>query len=999
MRLRTHLLLLVVATLLPALIFAAVMVVSFSRQQIVAQEENLVDTARSYSSNIDRELTSEIRSLQGLATSKNLDLGNLTQFYEEATRFQKALSAWEAVVLTDPSGQQLVNIKLPSGSPLPHGDVPDMLKQIVETNRPTVSNLFFGPVAKRPVVAVGVPVVRDGKLKYVLTAKTSPGPLMEILSQGNIPSGWLVAVLDKNKFIIARNRDHDKFLGQPAGARLAAQTREAVAGLFEGTTLHGTSVATGFHRSELSGWTVAVEIPLSVFHTPVRRSLTIIGFGGILFLLAGILLAIILGRRIIFPLAALSASMDAFAHGKTDSSVRSSIVEIDDVAHALEYAAVARTQAERSLRENEERLRLAVEGGSIGTWHRNLSSGEIIWSDRCREIFGVAPNAPLSHEMFLDAIDPKDRDYVRDAHADAFRQRKQYDLQYRIVRPDGSSRWVSAIGRGSYDDAGNLIRIEGVVLDVTEQKMAAEYLLAAENRYRALIEHSPDGIGLISANGKVLYLSPATTRMTGYPLDERLGKFYVDIVHADDQLTVHETFSAVLQKPSASETLQFRYRHKDGSWRWIESVLTNMLDEPSVRAIVCNQRDITERKLAERDLQARVDELQWLHQISQRIFQSDELKTTAQIILDAASLVSSCDLGIIRLMDKTTGLLEPVASQGYKDPESPNQHRKIVENGTTDSLVQTVNLKHTLVQERLQDKPGLQNFKNEGIQSLITVPVRTDNHVLGILQLGNRTVRTFEPDLINLLETLGCNLGIAVQMNNHLDDALASQTQLRNLARKLVEAQETERRHIARELHDEVGQELTALKLSLGLAARSETSHEKSRLDDAADLIDKLVAKVRDISVRFRPAMLDDLGLLPTLLWYFKSFTEQTNIQVNFEHTLDRRFSTELETNAYRIVQESLTNAARHAKVSETSVHISANRQLFRIEIEDQGAGFDPITATQETAGLTEMRERAAAVGGHLTVLSAAGAGTLVAAEFPLEEERSDFTESRSTDG
>jgi signal transduction histidine kinase len=236
-------------------------------------------------------------------------------------------------------------------------------------------------------------------------------------------------------------------------------------------------------------------------------------------------------------------------------------------------------------------------------------------------------------------------------------------------------------------------------------------------------------------------------------------------------------------------------------------------------------------------------------------------------------------------------------------------------------------------------------------------------------------------------------------MNNLLEDALANQTQLRNLARKLVEAQETERRHIARELHDEVGQELTALKLSLGLAARSETGHEKSRLDDAAELIDDLVAKVRNFSLRFRPAMLDDLGLVPTLLWYFKSFTAQTNIQVNFQHTLDRRFSTELETTAYRIVQESLTNAARHAKVSEISVRISANRQFFRIEIEDHGAGFDPTTTTQETAGLTGMRERAASMGGHLTVVSFPGAGTLVLAEFPLKEGRSDFTDSRSADG
>jgi signal transduction histidine kinase len=417
------------------------------------------------------------------------------------------------------------------------------------------------------------------------------------------------------------------------------------------------------------------------------------------------------------------------------------------------------------------------------------------------------------------------------------------------------------------------------------------------------------------------------------------------------------------------------------------------------KVIQCDVRDVTDRKRAEEALQARHDELQWLHQISQRIFQSDELKETAQIILDAALLASSCDLGVFRLLSRKTGVLEPIASRGFECPGASLRPREFLADEPLRLLTKSFNLKQTIVLEKLQGEPGLQTFKNEGIESLIMVPVRTDDHMSGILQLGSRTPRTFEHNLINLLETLGYNLGIAVQKADLLEDSLASRNQLRNYARRLVESQEIERRHIALELHDEIGGILTGLRLTLFLVAESATSVADTDLGNALGMVDTLIERVRDLALRLRPAMLDDLGLLPALLWYLQNYAAHTNIHVNFEHRgLDRRFSTELETTAYRIVQESLTNAARHAKVSEISVRISANRQFFRIEIEDQGSGFNPNATTPTTAGLSGMRERAASLGGNLDVQSAPGAGTRVLAEFSLEEGRSDFTESRSAD-
>jgi signal transduction histidine kinase len=213
----------------------------------------------------------------------------------------------------------------------------------------------------------------------------------------------------------------------------------------------------------------------------------------------------------------------------------------------------------------------------------------------------------------------------------------------------------------------------------------------------------------------------------------------------------------------------------------------------------------------------------------------------------------------------------------------------------------------------------------------------------------------------------------------------------------LLDVQEAERRHIARELHDEVGQALTGLKLLLDMSTRlpaDEVTASARKLHDlreAQAMVNELMALVRDLSLDLRPAMLDDLGLLPTLLWHFDRYTAQTPVRVAFKHTglEGRRFAPEVETAAYRIVQEALTNVARHAGVSEVVVRLWADQETLGVQIEDGGTGFDPeaALAAGATTGLAGMRERAVLLGGQLTVESAPLAGTCVTAELPLAYE------------
>jgi len=213
---------------------------------------------------------------------------------------------------------------------------------------------------------------------------------------------------------------------------------------------------------------------------------------------------------------------------------------------------------------------------------------------------------------------------------------------------------------------------------------------------------------------------------------------------------------------------------------------------------------------------------------------------------------------------------------------------------------------------------------------------------------------------------------------------------LKVLSRRLMEVQEAERRKIALELHDEIGQVLTGLKLTLEMGSRLPAQQVGSTLEQVRGLVNDLMARVRKLSLDLRPAMLDDLGLLPTLLWHIEHYTAQTRVRVNFKHSglEKRRFAPEVETAAYRLVQEALTNVARHAQAAEATVRISTHRQTLLIEIEDNGRGFDveSVMMAGETTGFAGMRERVVLLEGQFTVESQPGAGTRLIAELSIAD-------------
>jgi signal transduction histidine kinase len=279
------------------------------------------------------------------------------------------------------------------------------------------------------------------------------------------------------------------------------------------------------------------------------------------------------------------------------------------------------------------------------------------------------------------------------------------------------------------------------------------------------------------------------------------------------------------------------------------------------------------------------------------------------------------------------------------------------------------------------DDPDVDNetMRLIGARSGLWVPLLVRGRAIGVLaahdKLGQE-VRFSDTDL-RLAETFATRGALAVDLSERI---------ARDSLRRVVEAQELERRRLARELHDETGQALTSILLGLkGLEEKLDDAGARASAAELRELVVATLQDVRRLAVELRPSALDDFGLVAALERLTASISEQTGIKIDFEPALTtERLPEEVETALYRIVQESLTNVVKHAQARNVSVLLTHREDAVKAIIEDDGRGFDPVERAGEGFGLGGMSERLALLGGRLEIESSGEAGTTIAAEVPL---------------
>jgi len=279
---------------------------------------------------------------------------------------------------------------------------------------------------------------------------------------------------------------------------------------------------------------------------------------------------------------------------------------------------------------------------------------------------------------------------------------------------------------------------------------------------------------------------------------------------------------------------------------------------------------------------------------------------------------------------------------------------------------------------------------------LILRPVKALARSSARLALGDLSVRT---GVVHTHDELG-QLTLAFDQmaqaleQRELERERAAQ-KLEVLSYRLVEVQETERRHIARELHDEIGQSLTVAEMNLQAALRSPgTVAKQRRLEESIKAVERVVEQVHDLSLNLRPSILDDLGLEPALRWYMHRQAALTGLQAEFRAaSLERRLDLVIETECFRVAQEALMNVVRHAQARAVTVDLSHRNGRLHLRVSDDGVGFDVAALRSEAVqgaslGLLSMEERTSLAGGGLEFYSTPGQGTEVHAWFPLRWQR-----------
>ncbi|MEN3370015.1 MAG: hypothetical protein V7609_2158 [Verrucomicrobiota bacterium] len=500
---------------------------------------------------------------------------------------------------------------------------------------------------------------------------------------------------------------------------------------------------------------------------------------------------------------------------------------------------------------------------------------------------------------------------------------------------------------------GRVVMVAGAGVDITDLTQAKDALNAQALRYKTLMETSTDSIYVLDENGDLQEANVAFLRQRGYTAAEMKG---LNVADWNARLSREQLQERMRKLRDSSAVFETRHRCKDGSIFDVEVCATGV-QIGGEQLIFCVTRDISERKQAEGRLRRSEEKFKALF----------DLAPVGISVLDWERNIIDANPAL----EQITRLSREELSRGV-------YLRRTILNG--DGTPQPPH----------EFASALAISQNRPISNLETGIVMENGETVWV-QVSVAPLALPDASAVCIAQDI-------TERKRAAEELKEANRQLRILSGQLFHIQEEERRHLARELHDEIGQALTAAKINLKIIAPEVPANASGRLTDSIELLDRLLIQVRQLSLDLHPSLLDDLGLAPALRSLLDQQAHRAGLRTRFYASESfETLNSGIQTTGFRIAQEAITNVLRHAKAQVVSVHLETDTGQLRIRIVDDGKGFDLAEVERRAHeglgfGLLGMRERAGLVGGRVRIISSPGKGTTVEVSLPFDSTGEDQT-------
>ena len=654
--------------------------------------------------------------------------------------------------------------------------------------------------------------------------------------------------------------------------------------------------------------------------------------------------------------------------------------------------AMERKQAERRLRISEARFKAFMDNSPAIAWMKD-EKGRYSYVNASWERYFKRRLEELQGKTDLDLWPRMVAEHVRESDGLVLTTRRPLQLSEMIPDSAGTLRtWLtykfplqSAVGDGL---------IGGMAMDLTEQERAKEALRDSEERYRRLVEVSPDAI-FITKQNEIAFINEAGLRMFGARhAQELLGKSIFDLITFGDQVAVEERLSDLMHRRRSFDFFEERIGCTRNGARLDTEVAVVPLIDRGVPAMQVVLHDITERKRAEREIQTRVDQQAAVAELGLYALKTRDLVA----LMDRAATVTAETLDVelcevLELQPDEHLLLR--AATGW--PSELVGHVTVPANSDTHAGY-TLNAGEPVILEDLRNETRFQTlYTLHGVISGLAVVIDAPDRPYGVLGAHTRERRRFTGHDVHFMQAMANVLADAVERKRGEEQLERAFSRLRQMSVRVATAEQEERRRIARELHDELGQALTCLKFDWAAITRHieeqpgfEPSAElEQELQSAGALIDRTIQSARRLMTSLRPAILDDLGFIAAIEAQGRDFTARTNAACDVyisQGVRELALDTAISTSIYRMVQELLTNVMRYAQASAVYVQLTDEGGNLILRVEDDGVGIsDTDRAKPHSHGLRGIAERAAMFGGTVAIEGAPDGGTTVIVQIPLQ--------------